>query len=236
MRILTAVLLLLLVGVAVGQTTPPRRKAPKPQTPPLEFVKEFVRELIEDEDLSKTSEKELAEDKTVNDKFSTGIYFSKSVQLELRSQIAMLKRMRLERPYNELIPTLVACYQRQIELHDQLIGITTKFLAGPTEGVDYQGLAAKMPQIRAELDETRKLIFDGAAPVFLTLVDLKPDSKGHTSHLIITKAEKADLEDQLNILLKDEPDKGDHDYYVSAAMIIRAGLEKGYKCTDDAWE
>ena len=42
-------------------------------------------------------------------------------------------------------------------------------------------------------------------------------------------------QDQLNILLKDVPDKGDHDYYISAAMILRAGLQKDYKCADDPW-
>ena len=207
-----------------------------PETPHLRFVQEFVRELNEDEDLIRTSQKELAEDKTPNEKLSTGIYFSKSVQLELRSQISVLEGMRLNHPYDRLIPTLIACYQRQIELHQQLISVSSKFLAGPTDGIDYQGLAAKMPQIRAELDESRKIIFEGAAPVLMTLIDMKPDSKGHASHLIITKAEKTDLEDRLNILLKDEPDAGDHDYYISAAMILRGGLEKGYKCADEPWE
>jgi hypothetical protein len=53
---------------------------------------------------------------------------------------------------------------------------------------------------------------------------------------VITKEEKTALEDQLNTFLKDEPDKGDHDYYVSTAMVLRDGLRKGYKCADDAWD
>ena len=79
-------------------------------------------------------------------------------------------------------------------------------------------------------------MFDASPLVFMSLVDQKADSQGHISHLIITKGEKADLQDQLEIMLKDEPDKGDHDYYVSAAMILRAGLKKGHKCADDPWE
>jgi hypothetical protein len=70
----------------------------------------------------------------------------------------------------------------------------------------------------------------------MALIDQEPDSQNHVSHLLITKAEKADLENQLNIMLKDEPDKGDHDYYISAAMVLRAGLQKGYKCADDPWD
>jgi hypothetical protein len=102
--------------------------------------------------------------------------------------------------------------------------------------VDYQTLMAKLPEIRAELDDVRKGLFDAAPMVFMSLIDMKPNSQNHVNHLIITKAEKADLRDQLNILLKDEPDRGDHDYYISAAMILRAALQKDYKCADDPWD
>ena len=139
----------------------------------------------------------------------------------------MLKSMRLNDPFDTLIPSLIGCYQRQIELHQELIDIAGKFLAGPKAGVDYQALAAKVPEIRAELDAVGKTVFEAAAMVFMTLIDPKPDSQDHVSHLLITKAEKADLQDQLNIILKDEPDKGDHDYYISAAMVLRGGLQKG---------
>lgn len=228
--------LLLLADIAAGQTKSAHAPTPKPETPHLRFVKEYVRELIEDESLKANGEKELSEAKTLNEQFSTGIYFSKSVQLELRSQVAMIKTMRLNDPFDTLIPTLISSYQRQIELHQELIDISGKFLAGPKAGVDYQALAAKVPEIRAELDAVGKATFEAAAMVFMTLIDPKPDSQDHVSHLLITKAEKADLQDQLNIILKDEPDKGDHDYYISAAMVLRGGLQKGHRCADEPWD
>ncbi len=230
------VILLLLAGVAAGQTRPARGPTHKQETPHLQFVKEFVRELIEDEDLKTNGEKELNEAHTPNEKFSAGIYFSKSTQLALRSQTAMLKSMHLNDPFDDLIPTLIAFNQRQIDLHQKLIDMSGKFLAGPKPGVDYQTLMAKLPEIRAELDDVRKGLFDAAPMVFMSLIDMKPNSQNHVNHLIITKAEKADLRDQLNILLKDEPDRGDHDYYISAAMILRAALQKDYKCADDPWD
>ncbi len=231
-----SVTLLLLASVAAGQAKPASVPTPKPETPHLRFVKEYVRQLIEDEGLKTNGEKELGEDKTPNEKFSTGIYFSKSTQLELRSQIAMLKSMRLNDPFDTLIPSLVSFYQRQIELHQKLIDIGNKFLGGPKASVDYQALAAKMPEIWAELDDARKAMFDATALVFMTLIDQKPDSQDHVSHLLITKAEKADLQDQLAIMLKDEPDKGDHDYYISAAMVLRGGLQREYECADEPWD
>jgi hypothetical protein len=149
----------------------------------------------------------------------------------------MLKSMRLNDPFDTLIPTLIACYQHQIELHQKLMDISGKFLAGPKPGVDYQALEAKVPEIRAEMDDTRKVVFDAATLVFMSLVDMKADSKGHASHLLITKAESADLQEQVDLILKGQPDEGDHDFYISAAMVLRTGLQKkGYKCADEPWE
>lgn len=228
----------LLLGLAVAQTKPLHKTSlPKAaETPHLLFVKEYVRELISDEEVKTSGEKELSEAKSVNEQLSTGIYFSKSVELELRSQIAVLKGMRLNTPYDFLIPTLVASYQRQIELHQKLIYLNSIFMKGPKPGVDYSALAAKLPQIRAELENVEKSVFEMAAPTFMTLIDPKPDSQGHASHLLITKAEKSDLQDQLDIMLKGQSGEGDHDYYISAAMVLRGGFQKGHKCADEPWD
>lgn len=228
---------LLLVNIAAGQTKPAHpAHAPKPETPHINVVKEYVRELIEAEALETNGEKELSEAKTLNERFSVGIYYSKSTQLELRSEIRMLQSMHLNDPFDTLIPSLVAFYGDQIKLHQQLIDISDKFLAGPKEGVDYQALGAKVPEIRAELDDSRKSVFQAAALVFMTLIDQKPDSQNHVSHLLITKAEKAELQERLELMLKNEPDEGDHDYYISAAMVLRGGLQKGHKCADEPWD
>jgi hypothetical protein len=229
---------LFLVNIAVGQTKPAHpARAPKPETPHINVVKEYIRELGEAEDLKKNGENELSEAKTQNERFSAGIYYSKSTQLELRAEIRVLQSMHLNDPFDTLIPSLVAFYGDQIKLHQQLIDISDWFLAGPKEGVDYQALGAKVPEIRAELDDSRKSVFQAAALVFMTLIDEKPDSQGHVSHLVITKAEKADLQQQLEIMLKNESDdKGDHDYYISAAMVLRGGLQKGHKCADEPWD
>jgi hypothetical protein len=230
--------ILLLAGVVAGQDKGPRHagKTTRPETSHLRFVKEYVRELTSDEDLKVSAEKELSQAKTPDEQFSTGIYASKSIQLELRSQIGLLKSMRLDPPYETLIPNLIDFYQHQIEVHQRLIEISSKFLAGPKPGVDYPALAAKLPQLRAELEATQKAVFEASPLVFMTLIDMKPDSQGHVSHLIITKEEKSDLQGDLDIILKGQPEQGDHDYYISAAMILRAAFLKGHKCADEPWD
>jgi hypothetical protein len=59
--------------------------------------------------------------------------------------------------------------EQQINLHQKLIDISDKFMAGPKEGVDYQAV----PEIRAELDDARKALFDAAALVFKSLIDMR---------------------------------------------------------------
>ena len=214
-------------------------KTAKPETSRLSFVKEYIREMITDEDLKISLQKQLAEAKTPNEEISTGIYASKSIQLELLSQIAMLKSMRLNPPFETVIPNLVGFYQHEVELHQSLLEIGQKFLAGPKPGADYQALLAKMPELRSELDTTQKAVFEATPLVFMTLIDMKPDSQNHVSHLIITKQERSDLQSDLDIILKGQPeqdDHEDHDYYISSAMVLRAAFLKGYKCSDEPWE
>lgn len=237
LRCAISLLLLLSTSSYAQTTTHAARTTPKVvETSHLVFVKEYVRELISDEELRTSGEKQFNEAKSDSERLLAGIYVSKSVQLELRSQIGVLKDMHLREPFDNLIPTLIASYQRQIDLHQDLINISSKFLAGPKPGVDYSALEAKVPQVRAELENAQKVVFEAAGLVFMTLLDMRPDSQGHVSHLIMTKAEKSDLQDQLDIILKDQSDKGDHDFYISAAIVLRAGLLKGHKCADEPWE
>jgi len=66
--------------------------------------------------------------------------------------------------------SLIGFYQRQVELHQSLIDINSKFIAGPRSGVDYPALAAKMPQIRAELEQTQKAVFEATSLIFIALI------------------------------------------------------------------
>jgi len=229
------------IQVAMGQNKPSSDKSKLPatqqnETPHVEFVKEYIRELIDDEDLTTRGEKELSNAKTPFDAITTGIYVFTSDQLLLRDQIGMLKTMRLNAPFDQLIPTLINFYEQQIDLYQQLIETEKKMLEGPTPGVDYAALSVKIPQLRARLDNVQDGVFKTAAMVVWTLIDQKADSQHHLSHLVITQAEKADLQSQLDLMLKNEPENGDHDLWVSSAMVVRGGLNRGHKCADEPWQ
>jgi hypothetical protein len=139
-------------------------------------------------------------------------------------------------PGFQLIPNITAFYERKILLWKRMTEIGSDFIGGPRPGVDYGKLAAEMPQIRGQLDYIDHALFEVSPGIFATLIDLKEDSKGHASHLIITKEERAKLIDNLNTDFGTKLDAKDQNWTVSAASVLKAYLLKDFKPSDEPWE
>jgi hypothetical protein len=209
----------------------------KPETPHLEFVTEYIRELAAVERIRTAGEEENNQDKK-DDKlpFASAVHTSTLFELELESQAKMLKGMRLNVPFDFLIPNITAFYEQKIALWRRMREISSAFIGGPKEGVDYSKLAAEMPKIRGELDFIDQSLFEATPGVFATLIDTKADSKGHASHLIITKEDKGRLISKLDDSFGAKLDQKDQNYTVSAATVLKAYLNKDFKCSDEPWE
>ena len=221
-------------------TTKPARpvsRPVKPETPHLQFVTEYVRELAAVEEIRAAGEEENNQDKK-DDKlpFAGAIHTSTLFELELGSQVKMLKAMRLNKPFDFLIPTISGFYERKIVLWRRMREISSAFIGGPKEGVDYSKLGAEMPQIRGKLDFIDQALFEAAPSIFTTLIDTKEDPQGHASHLIITKEERARLISQLDDSFGSKLDQKDQNYTVSAASVLKAFLNKDFKCSDEPWD
>jgi hypothetical protein len=236
MRVAQRVAVALFLAVSFSITLSASDKPPqKVETPHLEFVTEFVRELAAMENIRASGEEELKKS-TGNAVYSIMIHSGTRSQLELRTEIAQLQEMRLEPPYDELIPMLVGYYKRKVELYQRLIDISSAMLAGPKPGVDYGKLAADVPKIRALFDFIDESVFKITPLVFATLIDTKPDSKNHTSHLIITKAERDRVIETLNDSFGVKLDEKNPNYLVGSASVLRSYLRKDWKCSDEPWE
>lgn len=209
--------------------------AEKPETSHLAFVTEYIRELAAIDNIRASAEQELKQAKE-SEKLSNAIHTSTLIQLELRSQSEMLKSMRLNPPFDTLIPNLTGFYEHKIALHQRLIDISSAFIEGPKPDVDYGKLAAELPKIRAELEYIDHAVFDVTPLMFAMLIDMKPDSRNHASHLIITKAERTKLIGNLNRSFGSKLDQKDQNFTVSSASVLKSYLLKDYKCSDDPWE
>jgi hypothetical protein len=164
------------------------------------------------------------------------IHSSTLFQLELGSQMRMLREMNLNPPFETLIPNITAFYERKILLWKRMADIGRAFIGGPKPGVDYSKLGAEMPEIRANLEYIDRSLFDASPMVFGTLIDMKADSKGHASHLIITKAEREKLIDDITTDFSAKLDQKDQNLTVSAASVLKGYLLKDFKCSDEPWD
>jgi hypothetical protein len=207
--------------------------AEKPETSHFVFVTEYIRELAAIEDIRALGEQELKQDP--DSIYSNMIHSSTLFQLELGSQIRMLKGMSLKPPNDYLIPIITGFYEQEILLWKRMAEVGGDFVGGQKPGVDYQKLAAEMPQIRAQLDYIAKSLFEVSPGVFATLIDRKADSKGYASHLIITKEERAKLIDSLNTDFGAKLDAKEQNWTVSAASVLKGYLLKDFKSSDEPW-
>jgi hypothetical protein len=206
----------------------------KPETSHLTFVREVIRELSAVEDIRSKADEDLRKDS--NATFSNMIHTATLFKLELGSQISMLNNMNLGDPYETLIPTLTAAYGAKIKIWERMKEIGGDFIGGPREGVNYQKIAAELPELRANLDYIDETIFHASPLVFATLIDMKADSKGHANHLVITKAERSDLIEYIKTAFGKKLDEKEPTYTVAAAKVVKGYLEKDYKCADEPWE
>lgn len=65
---------------------------------------------------------------------------------------------------------------------------------------------------------------------------MKEDSKGHASHLIITKEQKAALIEKLNDSFGAKLNRKNQSYAVSTAIVLRDYLIRDFKCSDEPWD
>jgi hypothetical protein len=216
----------------IGQQKP---RVKIPETPHLAFVQEIVRELAAVEEIRNKGEQELKDDPSST--FANMIHSGTLFKLELGSQVGMLEHMRLDDPYDTIIPNLIGFYKGKIQVWQEMSDIGGQFIGGPKPGVDYQKLVAKVPELRARLDYIDESIFESGPLIFSTLIDLKKtNSKGKTDHLLITKDERKDLIDTINTDFGTKVDDKNQNYMVSTAAIIKSYLLKDFKSADEPWD
>ena len=202
------------------------------ETSHLAFVSEYVREIGVNEELRELAAKELAE--PGGDKNATMIRSGTRMVLELTSQIAVLKSMSLNPPFNDLPASIAALYEQKIEVYNQMIAMATAFIKGPQPGVDYGAMAAEAPKFTAMIEYLDRSLFQATPLIFATLIADKPDNQGHMSRLRITRAERDGLVRSLQISFDNKMEQKDQNWTVSSATVLWDYLtKKGYKCSDD---
>jgi hypothetical protein len=82
------------------------------------------------------------------------------------------------------------------------------------------GNLLEWPQQAAAIDYIDKALFEATPAIFAALLDMRPDSKNHVSHLTITTNQRDELVSTLQSRLGAKlAQKGDHNYTVASAAV-----------------
>jgi hypothetical protein len=213
--------------------------APGPaQTTPFEFFGTYVSQLATFEQLRAGAEKEVQEAEGDSAKISFGcIHSGTRFDLELNSAASMMDGMHLTAQFGgqkfEALPHQIAeIYRLRRAFMGKITAICTAFAEGPKPGVDYKGLAAQMPKLRASLEDLDSTLFVTGALAFSTLISDKEDSQGHANHLIISCAQKQELLTQLKDEFGSKLEQKGVPPGVAQAQLFRKNLTE-YKCAEE---
>jgi hypothetical protein len=215
----------------------PYTRAETPETPHLEFAKLYINQLIAIEEIRDAGEKELSTD-PVTQRVADCVHTMTKFQLELSTQITAMQGVHLNKPLDWLSGQLVDLNREKLGIYTQYGDACAAMMAGPKPNVDYGNIAASLPKLRAQAEFIDQGIFKTAPAVFLTLIQqTKTNSHNGLDHLILTKAERDDLAQQIKLGFGDKLNQNNQNWIVSAASVLEFYLEKkGYKCSDEPWD
>jgi hypothetical protein len=91
-----------------------------------------------------------------------------------------------------------------------------------------------LPKITAEIEYVDHSLFQATPLIFATLIDPIPDANNHVSKLIITKAQRKKLIDDLNSYFGKKMDTDQQNWIVSSASVLKGYLLKDYTASDEA--
>jgi hypothetical protein len=200
----------------------------------IAFANEFVRELASTQKIREIWAKDNAQDHSASDSMQTSIRTSTRAILELQASNNILEGMHLDAQVDAARTTLLEINRRKIEGHKEQIASASAMIGGPKPGVDYEALIARAPQLTATNDYLDETTFDVAKVVCSSLIDLRADSQGHASHLIMDGSQQQQLIRTIGTIFKSTVKDKDRNYTTSAAWLVNDVISD-HKSSDDPW-
>lgn len=233
MKKIIAVILLLL-SIVVAQSAD--AAADEKETPRFDVVAEYIRALGAIHGIQQSALKQHQDGKDKADipkRMTDSIRTFTLLKLELNTSIRMLEGMRLNEPFDELIPQTIYLYRQKIRLYDEISNITKLFVDNvPKPGVDYSVIHTRMPEITAGVDYIDASMFKMMDLVFALLIANKPDADGRMSHLNITNAQRQKLINNIDALFGESLNQKQQNWTIMSAALLKAYLQKDYTCID----
>jgi hypothetical protein len=230
--------ILILLPILIVQAADAQPKANSKDTSPYNIVSEYIRSLSAVHRIQQTATNEAKEagDDHMQSMMNAIRNFTR-FKLELNASIGMLGSMRLTRkPFDDLIPATIFIYKEKVKLFDEDLQISKMFATPiPKPGVDYQKMATRMPEITAKIGYLDETLFQSMVIVCGLLIDEKPDSEGHMSHLNISTEQRQSMIDRIDSAFGESLNSKNTNYTVASAGMLKTFLQGSHKSTDE-WQ
>ena len=200
------------------------------ETPPLQFVTEYLREFSAIERIRLAEEHELQAPH--QSMLATCIESGNRYRREIEQQTARMQDMRVTPPSQALPTRLVELYGQKLELYTEVVNTCTALKAAANTSVGYLEVMSVVSEYSTKVDSIDRSLFKTSTEAYSTLLDKEQGPQDFTRRLGITAAEKQTLLRQIEREFGAELQDTQQTYLVSAATVIRAALRK-YKASDE---
>jgi hypothetical protein len=234
-----AIMVAFLLGVVIfpaSQARAERSPGAAEKTARIALVREFVREMEVLYRLQETAKKEFAEDSSTAGKLTTGIRVGTRTLFEMQENVSRLHMIGLDTRWGEFRDLLNSFHNQRMLAVQEMNQMSKAMLSGPAPDVNYGAMAARAPELTAQVEQIDKSMFQMSQPLFLALVDEgRVEADGNLHHLILSKKDRAGMVHTIDTAFgRSLDDDKNATSIVNAAWAIKYGLTRPiYKAADE---
>ena len=200
------------------------------ETPPLQFVSEYLREFGAVERIRLASEREFQAPN--QNMVASCIGMGNRYGLEITQQIARMRGMQVLPPSQTLPERLVELYGRKLSLYREVVNACAALKEGAKSNVSSLEVMATVSRYNAMVDALDHSLFMTSTEAFSTLLSAANGSHSTPRRLSISLAQKRALLRQLATDFGAELDDDQQTYLVNAASVIRDAV-RAHKASDE---
>lgn len=200
------------------------------ETPPLQFVTEYLREFSAIERIRLAEEQEFQAAR--QDMLTICIASGNRYRREIAQQAERMQGMSVPPPLQALPARLVGLYGQKLELYNEVVNTCASLRAAANSSVGYLQVMSVVSQYSAKVDSIDQSLFKTSTDAFSTLLNRDQGSHDFARRLGITTVEKQALLRQIDRDFGSELQDDQQTYLVNAATVIRNAIRK-HKASDE---
>jgi hypothetical protein len=200
------------------------------ETPPLQFVTEYLREFSAIERIRQGEELEFQAPR--QSMLGICIGSGNRYRREIAQQTARMQDMSVSPPSQALPARLVELYRQKLELYTEVVNTCATLKAAASTSVGYLEVMAVVSRYSEKVDAIDRLLFETSTDAYTTLLNKDQGPQDFPRRLGINTAEKQTLLRQIDREFGAELQDDQQTYLVNAATVIRNAVRK-HKASDE---